>query len=218
MSMELFKYMGELIKERRTDPQEDVLTVLVHTEVDGTDLNDGEIFMMFLLLIIAGNETTRNATSGGMLALMNNPDQRQKLLEDPSLIPVAVEEIVRWTSPVMHFERVATKDTEVGGQKIKEGEEVTLWYPSANRDEEMFGDTAGQFDVTRKPNEHIAFGKGEHFCLGANLARLELRVMFEELLQRMPDMELPESAGASALELHRRDQADAGDVQSRREE
>jgi len=146
--------------------------------------------MMFLLLIIAGNETTRNATSGGMLELMNNPDQYKLLRDDPSLIPVAVEEIVRWTSPVMHFERVATKDTEVGGQKIKEGEEVTLWYPSANRDEAKFGETADRFIVDRKPNEHIAFGKGEHFCLGANLARLELRVMFEELLKRMPDMEL----------------------------
>lgn len=189
MSLNLFQYMGELIEERRKQPREDVLSVLVHTDIDGVTLNDGEIFMMFLLLIIAGNETTRNATSGGMLAMMQNPDQRQKLIDDPSRIPVAVEEVVRWTSPVMHFERVATKDTEIGGQKIREGDEVTLWYPSANRDEEIFGPTAGRFDVTRKPNEHIAFGKGEHFCLGANLARLELRVMFEELLRRTPDME-----------------------------
>jgi cytochrome P450 len=105
-------------------------------------------------------------------------------------MPLAIEEIVRWTSPVMHFERFATKDTEIRGQKIKEGEEVCLWYPSANRDEDVFGETGDRFIVDRKPNEHIAFGKGEHFCLGANLARFELRVLFEELMQRMPEVEL----------------------------
>ena len=189
-SLDLFQYMGDLIEERRKEPREDVLTVLVNTEVDGQTLNQGEIFLMFLLLIIAGNETTRNAASGGMLALMNNPDQRQKLMDDPEIMPVAIEEIVRWTSPVMHFERVATKDTEIAGVKIREGDEVTLWYPSANRDEDVFGDTGDQFIVDRKPNEHIAFGKGEHFCLGANLARFELRVLFEELMRRIPVMEL----------------------------
>ncbi|MEX2538595.1 MAG: cytochrome P450 [Actinomycetota bacterium] len=189
LSMNLFQYMGELIASRRTDPREDVLSVLVNNEVDGQTLNDGEIFLMFLLLIVAGNETTRNATSGGILAMMNNPDQRQRLIDDPSLIPSAVEEVVRWTSPVMHFERVATTDVEIAGQLIKEGDEVTLWYPSANRDETIF-DKPQTFDVGRTPNEHIAFGKGEHFCLGANLARLELRVMFEELLRRIPDMQL----------------------------
>jgi cholest-4-en-3-one 26-monooxygenase len=191
MSLNMFQYMSQLIHERREEPREDVLSVLVNTQMDdGTTMNDGEIFMMFLLLIIAGNETTRNATTVGMLAMIENPEQRQKLIDDPSMITVAVEEVVRWASPVMHFERVATKDTEVGGQKIKEGEEVTLWYPSANRDEAKFGETADRFIVDRKPNEHIAFGKGEHFCLGANLARLELRVMFEEVLKRIPDMEL----------------------------
>jgi cholest-4-en-3-one 26-monooxygenase len=189
-SMELFQYMGDLIEQRRTDPREDVLTVLVNTEMDGQYLNNGEIFLMFLLLILAGNETTRNAASGGMLALMDNPDQLQKLRDDPDLMPIAIEEIVRWTSPVMHFERFVTKDTEIRGQKIKEGEEVCLWYPSANRDEDVFGDTGDQFIIDRKPNEHIAFGKGEHFCLGANLARFELRVLFEEVIRRMPVMEL----------------------------
>jgi cytochrome P450 len=164
--------------------------VLVNTDVDGVTLNNGEIFQMFLLLILAGNETTRNASSGGLLALMNNPDQRQKLVDNPDIMPIAIEEIVRWTSPVMHFERFVTKDTEIRGQKIKEGQEVTLWYPSANRDEDVFGETGDQFIVDRKPNEHIAFGKGEHFCLGANLARFELRVLFEELLRRIPVMEL----------------------------
>jgi cytochrome P450 len=189
-SMELFQYMGDLIEQRRTDPREDVLTVLVNTEVDGQTLNNGEIFQMFLLLIIAGNETTRNAASGGMLALMNNPDQRHKLIDNPDIMPLAIEEMVRWTSPVMHFERWVTKDTEIRGQKIREGEEVAVWYGSANRDEDVFGDTGDTFIVDRKPNEHIAFGKGEHFCLGANLARFELRVLFEELIRRMPVMEL----------------------------
>jgi cytochrome P450 len=189
-SMELFQYMGELIEQRRTDPREDVLTVLVHTEVDGQTLNQGEIFLMFMLLIIAGNETTRNAASHGILALMQNPDQYDKLRNTPGIMPIAIEEIVRWASPVMHFERVATKDTEIRGVKIKEGDEVTLWYPSANRDEDVFGDTGDRFIVDRKPNDHIAFGKGEHFCLGANLARFELRVLFEELMRRIPAFEL----------------------------
>jgi cytochrome P450 len=145
--------------------------------------------MFFLLLILAGNETTRQATSGGMLALIENPEQRRRLIDDPSLMPTAVEEIVRWVSPVMHFERVATRDVEIRGQLIKEGQEVCLWYPSANRDEDVF--VGGErFDIARTPNDHIAFGKGEHFCMGANLARLELRVMFEELIARIPEMEL----------------------------
>jgi len=189
MSFELFNYLSSLVAERKTNPREDVLSVLANGELDGQSLNDGEIFLFFLLLILAGNETTRNATSGGMLALMENPEQRQRLIADPSLITTAVDEIVRWTSPVMHFERVATKDTEIRGQKIKAGEEVCLWYPSANRDEEKFSD-GDSFDIGRSPNEHIAFGKGEHFCLGANLARLEIRVIFEEVMKRIPDMEL----------------------------
>ena len=189
LSMNLFTYLQTLIEERRKNPTEDVLTVLVHGDVDGERLNDGEIFLFFLLLILAGNETTRNATSGGMLALMENPDQRQRLIDDPSLLPHTIEEIVRWTSPVVHFERRVTRDTEIRGQKIREGDTVVLWYPSANRDEDVF--TNGEtFDVGRRPNDHIAFGKGEHFCLGANLARLELRVIYEELMRRIPVMEL----------------------------
>jgi cytochrome P450 len=189
MTLELFQYMSSLIEDRRRAPREDVLTTLVHGEVDGEHLNDGEIFMFFLLLILAGNETTRNATSGGMLALMQNPDERQKLIDDRTLMPLAVEEFVRWTSPVVHFERRVTKDTEIRGQKIKEGDTVVLWYPSANRDEEKFTD-GDRFILDRQPNDHIAFGKGEHFCLGANLARLEIRVLFEELMERIPVMEL----------------------------
>jgi len=189
MSLELFQYMNDLVAERRKDPREDVLSVLANSELDGQSLNEGEIFLFFLLLILAGNETTRNATSGGMLALIENPEQRRRLINDPSLINHTVEEIVRWTSPVMHFERVVTRDTEIRGVKIKEGEEVCVWYPSANRDEDVFAN-GDSFDVGRNPNDHIAFGKGEHFCLGANLARLEIRVIFEELMKRIPDMEL----------------------------
>ncbi len=189
MSLELFGYLSGLVNERKANPRDDVLSALTLAEVDGQSLNEGEIFLFFLLLILAGNETTRNATSGGMLAMIENPDQRQRLIDNPGLITSTVEEIVRWTSPVMHFERVATKDTEIRGVPIKEGEEVCLWYPSANRDEDKF-DNPDSFDVGREPNEHIAFGKGEHFCLGVNLARLEIRVIFEELMKRIPDMEL----------------------------
>jgi cytochrome P450 len=188
LSMDMFTYLMGLIAERRASPRDDVLSAIVHAEVDGERLEDYEIFAFFILLIVAGNETTRNATTGGMLALMEHPGQRQRLLDDPSLLPTAVEEILRWTTPVMHFERTATRDTEVAGQPIREGEEVCLWYPSANRDEDVF-EQPDRFDVGRTPNEHIAFGKGEHFCLGANLARLELTVMFEELLRRIPDLE-----------------------------
>jgi cytochrome P450 len=188
-AFDLFGYLSTMCEARRNDPKEDVLSVLVHGDVDGEKLRDDEIFMFFLLLILAGNETTRNATTGGMLAMMENPDQRQRLINNPSLMPLAVEEIVRWTSPVVHFTRRATTDVEIRGQKIREGEDVCLWYPSANRDEEVF-ENSETFDVGRTPNDHIAFGKGEHFCLGANLARLELRVLFEEMLRRIPDMEL----------------------------
>jgi cytochrome P450 len=189
MSFDLFAYLSSMCEARRKDPKDDVLSVLVHGDVDGEKLRDDEIFLFFLLLILAGNETTRNATSGGMLAMMENPAQRQRLIDDPSLMPLAIEETVRWTSPVVHFTRRATKDVEIRGQLIKKDEDVCLWYPSANRDEDVF-ENSETFDVGRTPNDHIAFGKGEHFCLGANLARLELRVIFEEMLRRIPDMEL----------------------------
>lgn len=190
MSMELFNYFMGLCNERRAEPRDDLLSRLVVAEIDGQRLMDTELFLFFILLIVAGNETTRNATSGGVLALAQHPGERAKLQADPSLIPTAVEEIVRWTSPVMHFYRTATKDVEVRDESIRSGDQVALWYPSANRDEEIFGETADQFDVSRDPNEHLGFGIGEHFCLGANLARLELKVMFEELLTRLPDIEV----------------------------
>jgi cytochrome P450 len=188
-SAEFFSYFMSLIAERRESPREDVLSILVHSDIDGECLADHELFLFFLLLIIAGNETTRNATSGGMLALISNRDQLEKLRADPSLATSAVEEVVRWTSPVMHFTRRATRDAEIRGVKIGEGDDVCVWYPSANRDEEMFADP-DRFLIDRDPNPQIAFGKGEHFCLGVNLARLELKVMLQELVRRLPDMEL----------------------------
>ncbi len=136
---------------------------------------------------MAGNETTRTATSQGVRLLAQHPEQRERLLRDPSLIPSAIEEIVRYTPPVMHFRRTATQDTELRGTTIRAGEKITLWYPSVNRDEATFPD-ADRFDVGRSPNEHLGFGVGEHFCLGASLARLELIIIFEEILRRMPDI------------------------------
>jgi cytochrome P450 len=186
----LFQYFGELLAKRRIDRGNDLISLLCDAEVDGTKLNDFEIIAYAFLLIIAGNETTRNATSGGMLALIEHPDQKQRLIADPNLIATGVEEVLRWSSPIIQFARVATRDVEIRGVGIKEGETVAMYYPSANRDEERFEDPY-RFDVGRTPNTHLAFGGyGEHFCLGANLARLELRVIFEELLRRIPDIRL----------------------------
>src|SRR5437870_2346392 len=137
----------------------------------------------------AGNRATRHLISGGMPALMQHPDARPRLLAAPSLMPTAVEEMLRWVSPVMYFRRTATRDTELRGQPIREGDKLTVWYGSANRDEEVFPH-ADRFEVGRTPNDHLAFGIGHHFCLGANLARLEIQIMFEELLRRLPDVEL----------------------------
>ncbi|HTJ41322.1 MAG TPA: cytochrome P450, partial [Kofleriaceae bacterium] len=148
-----------------------------------------EFDAFFLLLSVAGNETTRNLISGGMLALIEHPQQRARLLADPDLLPTAVDEMLRWVTPVNHFRRTATRDVELHGAQIKENDKVVLFYCSANRDEDVFSD-AQQFDVGRTPNEHLAFGIGQHSCLGLNLARLEIKVMFEELLKRMPDLEL----------------------------
>jgi cytochrome P450 len=142
-----------------------------------------------MLLAVAGNETTRTVTTNGMLSLIEHPDQRQLVVEDLSLIPSAVEEILRFNPAVHYFRRTATRDIELREQKIREGDKVTIWYSSANRDEDVF-DRPHFFDVRRRPNDHVAFGVGEHFCLGSNLARMELRIIFEELLRRLPDMEL----------------------------
>jgi cytochrome P450 len=152
-------------------------------------LSPMEFANFFMLLFVAGNETTRNLIAGGMLALIEHPDQRARLMNDRALLPTAVEEMLRWVSPLIYFRRTATRDVELRGVKIKENDKVVMYYGSANRDEDVFRDPY-TFDVGRTPNDHLAFGIGQHWCLGANLARLEIRIMFEELLQRLPDLDL----------------------------
>jgi cholest-4-en-3-one 26-monooxygenase len=188
-AMEIWGYANDLAEGRRGKEGKDLVTVLINAEIDGERLTEMEFDAFFLLLAVAGNETTRNLISGGMLALMEFPEQRARLLADPALLNTAVEEMLRWVTPVIHFRRTATRDVELRGQKIKEGDKVVLYYTSANRDEDIFSNP-GVFDVGRTPNEHLAFGIGQHSCLGLNLARLEIKVMFEELLKRMPDIEL----------------------------
>jgi methyl-branched lipid omega-hydroxylase len=189
--MELFQYGLALAESRLSTPTDDITTTLMHAEVDGHRLTPSELGSFFLLLVVAGNETTRNAISHGMLALTNHPDQRAAWLADfEGMSGTAVEEIVRWATPVIHFRRTASRDTVVGDQQIAEGEKVVMWYNSANRDERHFTDPF-TFDLRRTPNEHVGFGAGgPHFCLGANLARREIKVMFEELLTRLPDIEI----------------------------
>lgn len=185
---QLYGYVNELAKQRRSDPRDDIVTKLINAEVDGDKLSELEFDMFMLLLTIAGNETTRNTTTHAMLALMQHPEQYQALVEDRALLPTAVEEFLRWASPVLHFRRTATRDTVIRGQEIKAGDKVVMWYVSANRDEEVF-DEPFRFDITRASNDHVAFGGGgAHFCLGANLARMELQIIFEEMLGRIPDM------------------------------
>jgi cytochrome P450 len=188
---ELSALVEQLARSRRESPTDDLTSALIHAEVDGERLTEQEIGSFFVLLVAAGNETTRNAISHGMKALSDNPDQRRIWAEDfEGVAPTAVEEIVRWASPVMHFRRTATRDTEVAGQKIREGEKIVMWYNSANRDETVF-DQPYRFDVRRTPNEHVGFGgPGPHFCLGAHLARREITVMFREIFRRVPDLEI----------------------------
>jgi cholest-4-en-3-one 26-monooxygenase len=188
--IELYTYVNELGKQRHSDPREDIVTKLINAEIDGDRLSELEFDMFMLLLSVAGNETTRNATAWGMLALMQNPDAYAALVEDPSKLDVAADEILRWATPVLHFRRTATEDTEVGGQAIAKDDKVVMWYISANRDEQVFKDPF-TFDIERHPNPHIAFGGGgAHFCLGSNLARMELRLIFDEIVRRIPDMHM----------------------------
>ncbi|MCE2392563.1 MAG: cytochrome P450 [Proteobacteria bacterium] len=184
----MFEYFVALVEERRREPRDDIASVLARADLDGEPLPTFELLSYYLLLIVAGNETTRNATSGGLAALMDRPGELDKLRRDPSLIPSAVEEILRWTTPVIQFCRTATRDVELREQKIRAGESFALYYPSANRDEEVF-DAPFEFRVDRRPNPHLAFGIGEHFCLGANLARMELRVIFRDLVERLEYVE-----------------------------
>jgi cytochrome P450 len=185
----IFENCRKMIAERREHPTDDLTSVLVHAEIEGERLEEHEIVMGFFLLVAAGNDSTKATYCSAMRALMEHPDQRQLLLDDPSLIPSAVEESLRMFPAFAHFRRTATCDTELNGQKIREGEKVVMWYVSSNRDETRYEDP-DRFDVTRNP-EHQAFGAGgRHFCLGTALARLELNVMLEETLKRYPRMEL----------------------------
>jgi cholest-4-en-3-one 26-monooxygenase len=186
---QMFLYANALAEERLKEPKDDLMSRILHGEVDGERISIGEFDSFFLILALAGNETTRNLISHGMLQLIKHPEARQQLIDDPSLIPSAVEEMLRFCAPVMYFRRTALEDAEVGGQLIKKGDKVTLWYPSGNRDEEVF-DRPDEFNVARKPNLHMAFGIGEHFCLGTHLARQEIRAMFQGILARLPDIEL----------------------------
>jgi cytochrome P450 len=189
IALEMFEYAHRQRDLRLEEPQDDVITALTVAQREGI-LTEREFDNYFGLLMIAGNETTRHTISHGMQALIENPDQMQRLRDDPSLISSAVEEILRWATPVMHFRRTASRDTELRGQKIREGEKVVTWYISANRDDNQFPEPY-RFDIARRPNEHVTFGPGgPHFCLGAHLAKLETKVLFQELLPRLRSIEL----------------------------
>ncbi|MFF8910261.1 cytochrome P450 [Streptomyces olivaceoviridis] len=190
-SLEVFAYGRELARQRRGGTGTDLISKLVNeTPRDGVPLSPQDFDNYFLLLVVAGNETTRHTITHSMLALIQHPEQLARLQEDPSLIPTAVEEFLRWASPVYHFRRTATRDVELGGKRIKEGDKVVMWFASGNRDEEVFGNPY-DFDVTRQNNDHITFGKGSpHLCLGNLLARTEIRIMFEELIPRLADIKL----------------------------
>jgi len=187
--LQLFGYFMQMVAERRQKPAPDIVSVLANAKLDGDWLPPIELLSFYYLLVVAGNETTRNATTGGLLALIQHPAELEKLRRDPGLIRTAVEEIVRWTSPVIQFCRTARTDTELRGQKIKAGEAVCLFYPSANRDEDVYPD-GNVFRVDRDPNPHLGFGIGEHFCMGAHLARLELEVVLGQLVRRLEHVEL----------------------------
>lgn len=187
--MDMFNYFKSLATEREKNPGVDLVSVLLGAEIDGEKFDELDFLIFCMLLVIAGNETTRNLITGGMVLLFDNPDERERLRADRDLMPTTVEEMLRLTTSVMHFERTATRDTEIRGVPIAEGEKVCMWYVAANRDPEVFND-AERFHVGRKPNPHLAFGGGgPHFCLGASLARQEIRATFETLFELYPDIE-----------------------------
>lgn len=194
MSVEHLKLLGayadKLVERKRRDPGDDILSVIVHARLDdGAQLDNRELRAFFNLLFPAGAETTRSAIGSGLLAFINNPLEWERLRSNPALMKTAVDEIVRWASPSVYKRRTASRDTELRGQSIRRGDKVTIWEMSANRDEREFPEPF-KFDVGRNPNDHVGFGLGTHFCLGANLARLEIRIMFEELLQRFDGFDL----------------------------
>jgi cytochrome P450 family 142 subfamily A polypeptide 1 len=188
--IEYATYALKAIAARREHPKNDLLSTLVHAEIDGHSLNEEALIHESLLILVGGDETTRHVITEGTLALMNFPDQRKKLIDDPRKVPNAVEELLRWVSPIKNMNRTATRDTELRGLRVREGDRLLLLYPSGNRDERVY-DNPNLLNVERSPNPHVAFGGyGTHHCLGASLARLELRIMFEELSRRLPDLEL----------------------------
>tara|TARA_Y100001970_G_scaffold152158_1_gene186351 strand:- start:153 stop:1391 length:1239 start_codon:yes stop_codon:yes gene_type:complete len=186
--MELFKMGRDMIEERRKNPTDDLMSVVANTKIEGGELPPELLDGFFLLMVIAGNETTRNTLTGGLMALTENPDEREKLLKDPALIANATDEMLRWVTSVIYFRRTATKDTIIRGQDIKAGDKVVMWYGSANRDEEIFPD-GHLFRVEREnARKHLAFGAGEHLCLGNRLGHMQIRILFEELLERFPNI------------------------------
>ncbi len=192
-------YNAEVVADRRAEPAEDLIGMLVDAEIEGEKLDDQSILMESLLILIGGDETTRHVISGGMYQLLLHPDQREKLAGNPTAIARGIEEMLRWVTPFQNMMRTVTRTTELRGVALPEGARLLLLYPSANRDERVF-DRPDVFDVDRDPNPHVAFGGyGSHFCLGNALARLELRVMFEELLTRMPSLALASDAEPSLV-------------------
>jgi cholest-4-en-3-one 26-monooxygenase len=186
--MEIFQYFNELAEERRKRPKDDIISVVVQGAVQGQPIPAFELLSYYLLLVVAGNETTRNAMTGGMLAFHENPAEWRKLVANEKLVDPAIEEMVRWTTPVIQFTREATRDYVLRGTKIAKGQSVCLFYASGNRDEEIFDDPFS-FKIDRMPNDHIGFGRGEHVCLGAHLARLELRTVFAQIRERLEAFE-----------------------------
>ncbi len=185
--MELVTFGMEQYEQRKENPGNDLISMLVHTKVNGQPVDLGDYLSTLLLLVVAGNETTRNSISGGVLALSENPEEKRKLLEDPSLIPAAVDEIIRWVHPVIYMRRTATEDTMIGEQAVKKGDKLALWYMSGNRDEDKWQDPF-EFNVSRQGTRHLSFGYGQHLCIGWRLAEIQLRVLLEELLIRYPNI------------------------------
>ncbi len=186
---EAFAFLSEITADRRANPRDDLSSVLANATLGGEPVPQFELFSLYFLIMVAGHDTTRNAISGGLLALLEHPAELEKLRRNPSLVRTAADEIVRWTTPVNHFSRTATADYELRGQRIEKGDSVALFYASANRDEEVFADPFA-FRIDRDPNPHLGFGVGEHFCLGAHLARLDLEVFFRQLAERLESIEL----------------------------
>jgi cholest-4-en-3-one 26-monooxygenase len=187
---EVYLLCDQVAADRRANPRDDIMTALVQAEIDGERLDDAELNLFFITLIVAGNETTRNLINHAMLALIEHPDQAQRLRDDPSLWDTGVDEMLRWGSSIHNFRRTATRDTELGGVPIAEGDKVVLYYASANRDEDVFEDPH-RFDVGRTPNDHLTFGGGGvHYCLGASLAKAEIKATMRQIVERLPDLEL----------------------------